>query len=187
MVLKLANLRYDINIVFAMIAVGFIVLFINIKAAVIGYGILAFCTIGIIFMLFALLSQGQLKESVFEMVKNIIFNSTPIIVILVILAWLITMNVTHYDRITSNAVPSDFISFLNVANTLLIAQFVCLYYYVTDRLTITKNTVEGNSVLNKATQMMSSYSTMILYLFASLTIVILGICHIIIKYYATDG
>lgn len=187
MALKLANLLYDINIVFAIIAVGFIVLFIDIKAAIIGYGIIGFCTIGIIFLMFALFSQGQVKESVFSMIYKIIYNSTPTLVILVILTWLIVMNVTNYDRITSDAVPDDFLTFLNIANILLIVQFVCLKYYITDQITITKNVAEGNSALNTASKMMSSYSTLILYLFGTINIIVLGICQVIIKYYATDG
>ena len=70
---------------------------------------------------------------------------------------------------------------------LLIVQFVCLKYYITDQLTITKNVVEGNSALNNASKIMSSYSTMILYLFGTINIIVLGICHTIINYYATDG
>ena len=187
MALKLANLLYDINIVFAIIAVGFIVLFIDIKAAIIGYGIIGFCTIGIIFLMFALFSQGQIKESVFSMIYKILYNSTPTLVILSILTWLIVMIASNYDRITSDAVPDDFITFLNIANMLLIVQFVCLKYYITDQLTITKNVVEGNSALNNASKIMSSYSTMILYLFGTINIIVLGICHTIINYYATDG
>ena len=45
MALKLANLQYNINVIFSIIAVGFIVLFVDIKAAIIGYGIIAFCTL----------------------------------------------------------------------------------------------------------------------------------------------
>jgi len=97
------------------------------------------------------------------------------------------MIVSNYDRITSDAVPDDFITFLNIANILLVVQFVCLKYYVTDQLTITKNVVEGNSALNNASKMMSSYSTLILYLVGTINIIVLGICQVIIKYYATDG
>lgn len=145
MALKLANLQYNINIIFSIIAVGFIVLFIDIKAAIIGYGIIAFCTVGIIFLLFALLSQGQLKQSTISLIYNIMYNSTPTLAVLVILTWLIAMNVINYDRITSEAVPDDFLTFLNIANIILIVQFFCLKYYIGDQISITKNALEGNT------------------------------------------
>jgi hypothetical protein len=162
MALKLANLQYNINIIFSIIAVGFIVLFIDIKAAIVGYGIMAFCVIGVIFLLFALLSQGQLKQSVFTLIYNILYNTT-------------------------DAVPDDFLTFLNIANILLIVQFVCLKYYIGDQITITKHTLEGNTAASKMGQIASSNTTMALYLFSTMNFIVLGICQVIIKYYTTDG
>ena len=187
MALKLANLQYNINVIFSIIAVGFIVLFVDIKAAIIGYGIIAFCTIGIIFLLFALLSQGQLKQSVFSLIYNILYNSTPTIAVLIILTWLISMNVINYDKITSESVPDDFLTFLNIANFILIVQFICLKYYISDQLSATKNAIEGNVAASKLGQITSSYSTMSLYLFSTMNFIVLGICQVIIKYYTTDG
>jgi hypothetical protein len=187
MALKLANLQYNINIIFSIIAVGFIVLFIDIKAAIVGYGIMAFCVIGVIFLLFALLSQGQLKQSVFTLIYNILYNSTPTIAVLLILTWLIAMNIINYDKITSDAVPDDFLTFLNIANILLIVQFVCLKYYIGDQITITKHTLEGNTAASKMGQIASSNTTMALYLFSTMNFIVLGICQVIIKYYTTDG
>lgn len=187
MALKLSTLRYDINIVFSIIAVGFILLFIDIKAALIGYGIIGFCTLGILFLLFAIFSQGQLKENTMTLIRKIAINSTPTLLILISLSWLIAMNVIHYDKITSNTLSDDYITFLNIANVLLIVQYVCLKYFISDQLSSTKYAMEGNSILSKTNQLLSSYSSMLLYLFSTLNFIVLGICQVILQYYSTDG
>ena len=131
MTLNLSTLQYNINIVFSIIAIAFVVLFIDIKAAIVGYGIMAFGIIGILFLLFALLSQGQMNQGVGTMIYNIMYNSTPTLIILAILGWLITMVVVNYDRITSDAVPDDFLNFLNYLQSLFHKLFLriqtCLY------------------------------------------------------------
>tara|TARA_B110000285_G_C15127709_1_gene621358 strand:+ start:276 stop:824 length:549 start_codon:yes stop_codon:yes gene_type:complete len=182
MALNLSTLQYNINIVFSVIAIAFVVLFIDIKAAIIGYSIMALGILGIIFLLFALLGQSQLNQGVGAMIYNIMYNSTPTLIILVILSWLITMVVVNYDRITSDAVPDDFLTFLNIANFILIGQFISLKYYITDQLANTKNITEGKPAPDNG-----SYTTIMLYLLSTINIVILGICQVIIKYYSTDG
>ena len=97
------------------------------------------------------------------------------------------MNVVNYDKITSESVPDDFLTFLNIANFILIVQFICLKYYISDQLSATKNAIEGNVAASKLGQITSSYSTMSLYLFSTMNFIVLGICQVIIKYYTTDG
>lgn len=182
MALNLSTLQYNINIVFSIIAIAFVVLFIDIKAAVIGYSIMALGIIGVLILLFALLNQSQLNQGILTMLYNIVYNSTPTLLVLIILSWLITMVIVNYDRITSDAVPGDFMNFLNIANFILIGQFVCLKYYIEDQIVNARNVSEGKPVVAS-----NSYTSIMLYLFSTVNIVVLGICQVIIKYYSTDG
>lgn len=145
-------------------------------ASIYGYGVVA---ISLIIIMFNDFSLAQKETSVnknslyfaFEMFKS----SMPILVTFSLLCYIISLNLTYYNRINDNDVAKEYFKMSIVSTFLILAQIYMVIRFINTNIAISRGTKKANPFKP------------IIYLFSFLNIIFVGILTIILKYFSTDG
>lgn len=201
------TLGYDINTLTLIAFIGIVIkLFLGqgprtdgtggpANSAIWGYGTIAMSILGIMFVSFGLATQmtedqekakamGRLKEDTLGFVKSLLMHSLPPLLMLIVLVWLITLNVTYFTRINEGKVASEYSSYNNLSTIMVMIQLICLYKYLVDELKVSEGGVKDRRALAEA---MKSQLASITYLLTLGNVMVIGIMTIILKYFSTDG
>lgn len=147
------------------------------SSTVYGYGIVAFSILSGIFLSFSLAIHDKSKEinteksnEVFAFLKLLITYSLQPILLFIILLWIIAINVNYYTKINKGYVTQEYFQFSTMSNILITIQIIILFMF-----------------LNEKTPERSIKLTQLLYVLSSFNLVFIGMMHIVVKYFSTDG
>ena len=190
---------YDLTISFALMAVGMVIkTFFGgnttpegtsgpATSAIWGLGTVLLALSSIFIIKYALASRDLVPISTAKFLKNAIVGGLPIFLIIVIIAWLLSIYVKYYKRINSGKVASEFNAYSRLSTFLIILQLVLLYQYVNAEVRNKFFGVgafgAGSLSLNITQQKLGSIS----YIITLLNLIVIGIMQVIIKYFSTDG
>jgi hypothetical protein len=152
------------------------------SSAVWGYGIVAMAVFAILFVTFALatqmtaVTQYNTMDFVFKLVKGSMVPS----LMLIILVWLISMNLTYYKRINEGKVASEYDQFSTVSTILVVVQLIVLFKYLKDAFATDKG---GNGIAGALKSEMVS----ITYVLTALNVIFAGMMNIVLTFFSTDG
>jgi len=174
----LSEINYDMKAMFILAIVGIIVKLLmpsknsetgtnNLaKANIWGYSITCIALFFMLFISFALTTNMYevINYNSFEFIKELTIKSLPTILLISIISYVISLNMTYYDKINSNEVSKEYEIYSNISSVLIITQLVALLYYL-----------------------VSNKYVMINYMLSVINLIVIGIMQIILKYFSTDG
>jgi hypothetical protein len=184
------NTGYDIAILTGLSIIGIIVKLAVQKtsqtgidgpatASIWGYGIISISLIGMLFVTFSLATKDQINKSSFELFKNILTSSMPVLFIIGLVLWNIFMNITYKEQINKGRVSKDYTTFGYVSTALLTIHLITIFKYLKDKLDI----IKGNVLVNALSESLIPIS----YLIGTFNLIVIGFMQVILDYLSTDG
>ena len=182
----LKSVNFNLQIGFILIVIGFIVGFIDVKGAIAGYSLIICALAGLLVIIFALMNREERKNmGFFALLKFLLGHSMPVLILIGLVSWVLSINISHFERLEKGDLPDEFKQFYVVTTILFFIELSLLYSYFQKQFTETK--VIDNTVMAKTMELMSSQSTMLLYLLSVISTISIGIIQTIVNYYLTDG
>ena len=183
------KIPYDIKIFSALAITGILVkiLFGNLSdefatATITGYSFTLFALLGLMISAFALAYREQMVGTIKNFILELFRNSLPTILLAVIISIVIYENVTFFDIINDGKVADEFYQFSRVSSFLILIQITITIYYFLDKIKGVYQK-ENKGIFNAmATQLMY-----ILSILSILNLFIIGLIHVILRYFSTDG
>ena len=177
---QLINLKdniYNINVLFGLIIAGFMTLLYDYGwAEVIGYSLITFSVFIIFFITMGFSSTDNMKTSTFGFIMNTIKKCFPMLLILFLLSWIISINIIYYDVIADDQTPRDYQTYARTAAWLFIMLMYLLRVYAFKFI---------NPEENK--DKVSRYSPILIVFLSTVLFWVLSIMQLILRYYITDG
>ena len=153
------------------------------SSAVWGYGIVALSVLSILFITFALATQmtAVSQYNTMDFIMKLVQGSLVPFLMLLILVWLISINLTFYKRINEGNVASEYNQFSTVSTILVVVQLMVLFKYLKDAFKVEKGGQNGLGGAHKS-QMAS-----ITYVLTALNVIFVGMMNIVVAFFSTDG
>ena len=140
-----------------------------------GYGVVALSVFSAMFLSFSLASNMKsLNENIFGFIKQLLSDSLPSLVTLLVLIWLIMLNITYFKRINQGKISSDYNQFSTISTIFLVIQICVLFTFLREQFStnISKN---------------DSKMSYVVYVMTFLNVIFIGMMNIILKFFSTDG
>ena len=187
--INLKSINFNLQIAYIFIVIGFIVSFIDAKSAIAGYSLIICALIFLLVITFALLNRVESRnKGIIPLIKFIISHSFPVLLILALVSWILSIYISNFDRLQKGDLPYEFKQFNIVSTILFFFELFVLFSYFQKQFSETKIMQKNpDSVMAQALELISSQSKSLLYLLASLSMVSVGIMQTIVNYYLTDG
>ena len=153
------------------------------SSAVWGYGIVALSVLSILFITFALATQmtAVSQYNTMDFIMKLVQGSLVPFLMLLILVWLISINLTFYKRINEGNVASEYNQFSTVSTILVVVQLMVLFKYLKDAFMVEKG---GKNGLGGA---LKSQMASITYVLTALNVIFIGMMNIVVAFFSTDG
>jgi hypothetical protein len=143
------------------------------NASVWGYGVVSLSVFAVMFLSFSLASNmTNLNKDMFGFIKELLSDSIPSVLTLLVLVWLVTLNVTYFKRINQGKVSSEYNQFSNVNTVFLVIQILVLFMYLRDQMST-------NSSNNKMYY--------VVYALTFINLILISMMNIILRFFSTDG
>jgi hypothetical protein len=131
-------------------------------------------------------NSNNSSDGFFTQVLNIIMNdyTFPIIILIGLLIYIVTLNFIFFKKINSGKVSSDYFTYNNFTMILILIQIglVCKYMYELYDLNVAKNDINDTKIEKNLAIIKS-----ILYILLSVSWIFIFIIHIILSVFSTDG
>jgi len=142
------------------------------NASLWGYGVVALSVFSVMFLSFALASNmSNLNKDMLGFIKELLADSLPSLLTLLVLVWLITLNVTYFKRINQGKISQEYNQFSNATTVFLIIQVSVLFMFLREQVSATGN--------NKM-----SY---VVYAMTFVNVILISMMNIILRFFSTDG
>jgi hypothetical protein len=108
----------------------------------------------------------------------------PIIILIALLLYIVTLNFIFFKKINTNKVSSDYVTYNNFTMILILIQvlLVSKYMYELYDLNVAKNDINDTKIEKNLAIIKS-----ILYILLSISWIFIFIIHIILSVFSTDG
>ena len=145
------------------------------NAIIYGYSLIIFSIVGLLLIQFAIFNIN--KGGVIDFLKNILENSLPTILLIVILYWVVNLNIVYRKKINSNVVPEEYRLFYTSSVILTLFQLGM----------IVKSMLDQNGVKMSGIDLIDKFANTFSIVLIILNSIFVGMMQIVLKYYATDG
>lgn len=194
--------KYEIYTLSAIALFGLLLkIFINKKASfdglqgpadatIYGYTITLLSTILLLMYIYWLSSEKKMGEAGLVSVIKMISNSIPVLIFISVLIWSIIINIKFKTKINKGNVSNDYDKFQFISTILIIFQFLIIIKYIINSSIgneIKNTSMTYNEQLNKLIDLFSKTLPTFSYLFAVINYIILGITHVSLEFFTTDG
>ena len=178
--------KLEINNLFVLLGMGIMVkIMFNsnqpTSATIWGYGIASMCLF-LILMISLALGKNQFSQSFSNFLHLFWNNAIPVLCLLILLFWVITLNVMYSTKLNNNTVPQEYHLYSLISSILTILQAIILYLFISNKLK--ENTSSSTALENKIESI--DHSTVI-YVLTVLNGVIIGMMQIVLTFFTTDG
>lgn len=185
------KINFSSNIVSFVSAVGFFILLIPFPDGTIyGYGTIFFSMLALLMLHLALVTRENMESGLIKILKELILSSqtVPIVLLMTILGWLISMNIIYWDRFTNpEMLPDDFKNFKGLSTGLLGISVLLIKTITGQEVQELQAQTKGKNNISKFYKFASESATSILYLVITILSITVGLMQTIMKYYITDG
>ena len=186
------RLPYDVKIFSFLCVMGILVkiIFGNASheyatATVWGYGFSILALFGLLISSFAISYKEQLSQGVWGFFKLIFKNALPLILNISIIALILFQNISFYSQINSGKVADEYYQFSGVSSFLILIQSILVINYLMDVLSGEQS--KNNSQKGGIMAALASELNSIILILSVINIGIIGVLHVILKYFSTDG
>ena len=193
------SMRYDINIIFAFIGVGVILLLGGGGSPIWGY---TWLSLSLMALLFTIISQLIINGNdnrepqggwlgLARTMWVYAMSTLPVSLMFILVAWYTSQFVQYQDIIKRGNLPQEYYAFNNVSVTLLVFELVALYNMVTTimregQLSKKAPTAQTQGKKTLLEQMKTKDET-IYYGFLIFNFIMAGFMHVILSCFITDG
>ena len=147
------------------------------SASIWGYGLVAAAVFSLMFLSFSLASNMvNLNKDIFGFIKQLLSDSLPSMLTLIVLIWLIVLNVSYFKRINQGKISSDYNQFSTISTIFLVIQLVLLFTYMREQVSPNPANKSGSSSM--------------FYILCGITFInclFIGMMNIILRFFSTDG
>ena len=142
-----------------------------------GYGLISLSIFMTMFLLFALSSKtsNNLSLGLFPFIKNLLTDSLPSLLTLLILTWIIYLNILFYKRINQGKVSNEYSRFSLISTFILVIQVIVLLQFLREKTSINAKPESYNKL---------SYAV---YGLTFISVIFVGLMNIILAFFSTDG
>jgi hypothetical protein len=142
------------------------------NASLWGYGVVSLSVFAVMFLSFSLASNmSNLNKDLYGFIKELLTDSLPSLLTLLVLVWLVTLNVTYFKRINQGKVSSEYNQFSNVNTVFLVIQIIVLFMFLRDQ-------ISGNS---------NNKMSYVVYIMTFVNVILISMMNIILRFFSTDG
>lgn len=185
------KINFSSNIVSFVSAVGFFILLIPFPDGTIyGYGTIFFSMLALLMLHLALVTRENMESGLIKILKELLLSSqtVPIVLLMTILGWLISMNIIYWDRFTNpEMLPDDFKNFKGLSTGLLGISVLLIKTITGQEVQELQAQTKGKNNISKFYKFATESATSILYLVITILGITVGLMQTIMKYYITDG
>lgn len=196
--LKSNDTGYDVNILTGIALAGIVIkvfLYQNksqsgdigpANSVIWGYGVVLIALFGILYITFSLATKREMQSGVLEFLKIILRSSFPVLFLMGLITWLITMNVSYRTRINKGEVSNDYYKFGYISTALIILQLIIILKFVRDKMSSIQSTTTntpGSSIFDAFASQMASIG----YAVGTINYAVAAVMQIILEYFSTDG
>lgn len=192
------KMRYDINIVFAFVAVGVILLLTGSGSPIWGY---SWLTLALTALLFTVVSQLIIQDSqshhkkpgMLDLARSLWKYGTataPITLLLALTSWYTGQYSTYQEVIDGGDLPTEYYNFSNASITVLVFEVIALYNMIKDMLRPTLSDKPQNTKSSSYQTLLNTLQARddtIFYGLMLLSFIMAGFMHVILAYFVTDG
>jgi hypothetical protein len=155
-----------------------------------GYGIIALSILTVMFISYAVFDRiGRIEEkskseSIINFLRSFLSSSTPSILTVIVLLWIITLNISHYTQINKGFVANEYYQLSASTSFLFMFQIICLFQYIKlyIKAKTDQNSVEGkNAIVNQGRMAFATY------FITAINLIVVGMMTIILRFFSTDG
>jgi hypothetical protein len=170
---------YLIKVLGGFVLAGFAVLMFP-KGETWGYGTISLGLMGMMFIQFAL-THDQYARNTIQLFIELIKTALPIFITVITALWLVMINIKYYDIISTGIVPSEYYSFISMSNLLLLLQSSLVMYIIMNTI---KNadfdTGENAGMFTRALKPIT-------LLLSTIALIVVGLVHVVLEFFTTDG
>ena len=185
------KIGFSSKIVSFVAGVGFFILLIPLpEGSIYGYSTIFFALLGIIMLHLALVTRENMQSGLIKIVKELIFASEtiPIVLLMSLIGWLISMNVIYFDRFNNpEMLPDSFSNFKGLSTGMLGIAVLLITMITNQEKSELTNEKTGNTNIAKLNKIAAESGASILYLIITILGITIGLMQTILKYYITDG
>ena len=185
------KIGFSSNIVSFVSLVGFFILLLPMPdGSIYGYGTIFFALLGILMLHLALITRENMETGLIKILKELVLASEtiPIVALMTVLGWLISMNIMYWDRFNNpEMLPDEFKNFKGLATGLLGISVLLVQSITGQEVQELQAQNKGQNNISKFYKFASESGTSMLYLVITILAITVGLMQTILKYYVTDG
>ena len=185
------KINFSSNIVSFVSAVGFFILILPFPdGSIYGYGTIFFSMLGLLMLHLALVTRENMESGLITILKELVIASQtlPIVLLMTILGWMISMNIIYWDRYNNpEMLPDEFKNFKGLSTGLLGISVLLIKTITGQETQELQAQTKGQNNISKFYKFASESATSILYLVITILAITVGLMQTIMKYYITDG
>lgn len=185
------KIGFSSNIVSFVSLVGFFILLLPMPdGSIYGYGTIFFALLGILMLHLALITRENMETGLIKILKELVLASEtiPIVALMTVLGWLISMNIMYWDRFNNpEMLPDEFKNFKGLATGLLGISVLLVQSITGQEVQELQAQNKGQNNISKFYKFASESGTSMLYLVITILAITVGLMQTIMRYYITDG
>ena len=185
------KINFSSNIVSFVSAVGFFILILPFPdGSIYGYGTIFFSMLGLLMLHLALVTRENMESGLITILKELVIASQtlPIVLLMTVLGWMISMNIIYWDRYNNpEMLPDEFKNFKGLSTGLLGISVLLIKTITGQETQELQAQTKGQNNISKFYKFASESATSILYLVITILAITVGLMQTIMKYYITDG
>ena len=185
------KINFSSNIVSFVSAVGFFILLLPFPdGSIYGYGTIFFSMLGLLMLHLALVTRENMESGLITILKELVIASQtlPIVLLMTLLGWMISMNIIYWDRYNNpEMLPDEFKNFKGLSTGLLGISVLLIKTITGQETQELQAQTKGQNNISKFYKFASESATSILYLVITILAITVGLMQTIMKYYITDG
>lgn len=181
------EIGYNLNIFLWFCIIGIAVVFSAPKQIVWGYTWIIFSLIGMLTMIWALISPDMMNKSFMSVIYSSFTHSLPVVIIIILLSWVISMRLHYAYNFNNGTIPKMYYNYLHIANILLIFEILAVYNLTKNKFSSESAPAFASGMMNSIKKGVDKQQGGILYLLIAINFILVSIMNTILKYYMTDG
>ena len=138
----------------------------------------------------ALITRENMETGLIKILKELVLASEtiPIVALMTVLGWLISMNIMYWDRFNNpEMLPDEFKNFKGLATGLLGISVLLVQSITGQEVQELQAQNKGQNNISKFYKFASESGTSMLYLVITILAITVGLMQTIMRYYITDG
>lgn len=194
------SMRYDINIIFAFIAVGVILILGGGGSPIWGYTWLSLSLMALLFTVISQLiinghSGKETQGGWLGLAKTIWtygMSTLPVSLMFILVSWYASQYLQYEDIIERGNLPQEYYSFSNASTMLLVFELIALYNMITtimteNQLNASQNISPSSSKKKTYLELVQTKDETLYYGFLIFNFIMAGFMHVILSCFITDG